>query len=1541
MRRLLDLPKWFVRTVIGTLVLVGLLFVGLTRTEYGREALKNQLAGAFNDRFMGVLKVERLTGNIAQTLYAQNVTLTAPSGEDVLRIDSLVIRPSWLYALRGSFSVTEVRAYRPEVLVISGDSASTWQAVFARRTDRPINPNLFRLSAARIRIVDGQVDVEAPARSSAPFRSLRQTRYAQINLDGNVERRGDELLFDVSSLTTQLPAFNDAISVAGQVAYTADLLSVNALRLTTQRSTLSAQGRLALGDTAAVPIPEELQLRIDALDNDLLASMWDGWPLRGPLSGVLDLTHDDALTQVNDLRLQLGTSAMRARGVVRQQGDSLRVAFSFPEQAVSPAELPSFIPQLQDASVPPLDSLAWSGDITGRLPTGWTRADGFGLEGTLDARWLANQLTITTSVSAAPDAPLATRSTVQLAGLDLSSVMARAPASRLFGTMDVATRGSTLDSLNVTGSVQLRSSRLWDYALTTLHADITSSGPSLQSYVYATTDTSGTAEAELTVDWSRARPQASGSVAVAGLDWKFIAPDAPFSSAYNADLAFNLLGNTLDNLTGTAALAVDSSTVRGADTTVVLPPHRYDLTLALPEPDIPRVQLAGEALEATVSGDLPISTVLALGQHVGRLGNAYVREAASHRYDGTLDLDPSPPTAPAPQRPAPADGALDLRVSIGDAAYLTPFLAQQNLYMEDGAFDLRVTTANGALAADLSLTSTVLARNNVATENVSAEVSLSGPADAASLEAYTLRSQLTADTLALAATRLPSPSLRLDYADARLAFDMRTDSSQRIGPVVVAGELQALFDRTRISLTDVGLTSGAYTWANPAPLEADLYADAIVARRAQLLGTQPGTDARQAIYVRGTLSEAPQDTLFVNVDDVLLRSFSEVLPIRITLGGQINGDVALTGGLAQPRMVGQLSGYKLSLDEHIIGNLDFVSRLAPGASELAIDLDITPFDVDTSQALTLFRTDEPAINEASRLYIDGTYDLTRASNTLDLDIVLDGVDLFFFELIYPNVLQAASGLAIGRGTITGTPSAPVFDASVDVPEARFSLPRFGLDYTVSGTVGVQEDGFDLTGITATDPTGGSVVLDGMLLFNDYEFFSFDLDGTISELQFMNRTERGDLPFYGQIWASGTASLTGPVFSATLRSTNATTTDESEIFIPVDQVDEDRDLSFIIFTDSLGAAPDINQLTRRRNVLARRPVGERTFADGVNMDFNIFAPPGSSINLVFDPLLGDVLRGQGTGRLQLQRTDGLFSIFGQLDIESGDYLFTAGDVFARRFLIAPGGTITWDGSPIDALINIPASFTTRASTAGLPESFAPNQIPITVELLITDRVLSPAVDLSLSLDRSNSEYLGSYQALASFLNQPERATEYATSVLLTNTFLLTTNDVSTGSALTSSGSLTFNSVSQLVTSQLNRVLSEALPNVDVNFGVSQGDRLQNLDVTGGVALFLLDERLVIRGQGVVFQNDPAVEQPLEGEVEVEVRLTPSLSFEAYVRREGDVFADELTNTRGAGFTYQTRFSTWRTLMQRIRRWFGRDDRTADTDSAAPPVVDAEL
>ncbi len=211
--------------------------------------------------------------------------------------------------------------------------------------------------------------------------------------------------------------------------------------------------------------------------------------------------------------------------------------------------------------------------------------------------------------------------------------------------------------------------------------------------------------------------------------------------------------------------------------------------------------------------------------------------------------------------------------------------------------------------------------------------------------------------------------------------------------------------------------------------------------------------------------------------------------------------------------------------------------------------------------------------------------------------------------------------------------------------------------------------------------------------------------------------------------------------------------------------------------------------------------------------------------------------------------------------------------------------------------------------------------------------SPEVALRLQTDQSDRNYTGNYEGIEAILNQPERSTDFATSVLLTNSFLLTTENVAGGASLTDSGEqLAFSSVSQLVASQLNRFLNEALPNVDFNLGL-QGESLQDPGVTAGVALYLLDERLVIRGQGV-YQNEPtAAQSGLEGEFTVEVRLNPSVSVEVFLRREGDVLAENaLTSTRGAGLSYQTQFPSWKRLFDRLFGWMKKDQPEAE------PVAD---
>jgi len=161
------------------------------------------------------------------------------------------------------------------------------------------------------------------------------------------------------------------------------------------------------------------------------------------------------------------------------------------------------------------------------------------------------------------------------------------------------------------------------------------------------------------------------------------------------------------------------------------------------------------------------------------------------------------------------------------------------------------------------------------------------------------------------------------------------------------------------------------------------------------------------------------------------------------------------------------------------------------------------------------------------------------------------------------------------------------------------------------------------------------------------------------------------------------------------------------------------------------------------------------------------------------------------------------------------------------------------------------------------------------------------------------------------------------VLLTNSFLLAPSE-SPESIRDAADELFFTSLSQLVSSRLNLFLNDALgsENVDVLFGVQQGATTNNFDLTYGVALRLLDERLVIRGEGIYQRlDDRPVSEELQGEVAVEVRLGPSVALEVFYRREGDVLLGSALSATpygayGAGVNYETDFPSWHALLRRI-------------------------
>ncbi|MEM6335299.1 MAG: translocation/assembly module TamB domain-containing protein, partial [Bacteroidota bacterium] len=720
--------------------------------------------------------------------------------------------------------------------------------------------------------------------------------------------------------------------------------------------------------------------------------------------------------------------------------------------------------------------------------------------------------------------------------------------------------------------------------------------------------------------------------------------------------------------------------------------------------------------------------------------------------------------------------------------------------------------------------------------------------------------------------------------------------------------LLLLPDRNRFYVDDASLFAAGYTWTSAEATIIDVFADAVQTPGLTLDGypsRAPTPERVQHLTLSGTLSERPADTLSAQITNVRLSEWAALKDLERPVRGIVDAQLAFTGGFNTPISVGTIRVDSLQYDRYDLGQLVVQSSYnAADAGRIRINAQL----------------DQPAPTDSARTILDnevrvaGTVRLPGLAedriSDLDLTVEAERVDPFFFDYLF-RAVSGTKGVLSGQVRMSGPFDNPAFEGAFAL-DGQFDLPAFGLQYAAEGNVDVQPDGLTLRDVQLSDGAGGTGEVDGRILFNDYRFFSFDLDGRLNELLVIDIEDAEDLLFYGRLAVSGTGTVTGPTFDALLRSSDAVTTPDSELFIPITVAEQLFDEAFITFADSTGAVPETP--APRENVLEQRPRTERSFVDGLSMNLNITAPPGSTVHLVFDPLLGDVVNAVGSGRVQFQKNRGEFATFGTFTVTSGDYLFTSQDIFARRFLLEPGGTLIWDGDPLDARLDLPASYRTRSSLAGLPVADPTQRVPLVVDMRLTNRVTAPLVDLSLRIDRDERSFIEVPAQLESLLNQSDRSAEFATSVLLTNSFLLTTNQAPDVQA--AANQILFSSVSELVASQVNRFANAAF-GLDLNFGVQQG-RQEQLDLTYGFAVRLQDERLVIRGEGIYENNVNQTDDRLLGALVVEYQLSPSVSVEVFFRREDDFLetAASLDTSYGAGLVYQTEFVSWSEFRRRL-------------------------
>ncbi len=1566
-------------------VLVGVvIFVGLTRTQVGRGTIQQQVEAVFNQRFEGRLSIGALSGTLIDDVVATNVQLRAPSGDLVATVDSIRGTPQWANLLTATFSVRSLTLFRPH-LSLHRDSTGRWNVAQAlqRKTASPEPNQPLDLSFADFEVQNGRVTTtrEGPApdvvREDWVF-DYTQSRITDISFKASAQRVGSTARLKITNASFGLPGRRLKTSLfGGRLRRTETGWSLRDFDLSLGTSHIRGQSSLQTVARGAAQNTFSLELDRSRIDHDELRRLVPRLPfaetmtVRGTVEGTPTRLRADDITVTHD------SSFATVDGTISKKSEVLTLDLDLAKSRLVPEDVREIwpgLPALPGSEIGPLDL---EGTLQGTTARPQPPQGTFDLEAQGTAQSPHGTVRGSLAVARASSAPLSYSTSFEADSLNLAPLTGQPSlSSRLNGRVEVQGSGTEIDSMQGTMDLSLSPSRIAGRPLASADGQLEMNGDSTKGTLTMRQKEGGRIFLKGSADRLGSRPAYTVVASSSDLDLASIGENLP-STTLNARLTLGASGIEWQPLTGTAVLNVDSSKVSRGDSTMVLPPHSATLRLADRDADRPRLEITGSVATVTADGSSLGPPLWSTARTWGLAFRDAVRRARNKTAPTQVQpsMYPLPQAAsvaappprtkprtslPRPQAPGPIDAEVDLRVHQPEIlnAWWSTFPEEAEGFSAEAA----LTVGADTLHSTGQVSAAYLQSGTKEVEGFEVQYEVGGRLGAPLAESMTATTTVSARRVAVGGPPLMDASASLSYGARSGTLEITADSMGIAESLRLTSELRITPTTNELRVRQVSVDVNGNTWTNPSPASVLAYANTIVVTPFVLREPHPQSPSLQRMRVGGVLSPRATDTLSVEATNVYLPPLSEGTGLPHVLGGNLNAQLRLRGGWGRPTLVGDLSVRRLSYDRRLLGDARFHAEYSADSPDLrvngSLEADVTTVDSLAGPDLVPegARTVDPnAISLSGRIRLPDWIRPARperpsvvpSGETLDLSVDVDRADLFFFRYIFEKHVSRVQGYVTGPLHIGGQFRDPLFDAEFTIENGDVRLPLFGLEYEIQGPVDVDRQGIHPREIRVSDDEGTATV-GGSILFNEYQYFSFDLSASLDGITVIDVSQSKDLPFYGRIRGSGPLRLTGPLSDATLQSNSARTTPDSELFIPVYGRTVEEDTGFIVFADSTGQTSAPQRLTRRQNILGDRPEGVPTFVEGLNLELNVIAPDESTVHLVFDPLVGDVVTMVGSGRVQLQRQEGGFSVYGNFSATSGTYLFTAGEVFVRRFSINEG-TISWDGDPTNAKLDLDAEYRTRASPSGLPgyEDYR-GRIPVTVELAISGRVTTPRVDLGLSLSRNDQRNLVGSESVDAILNQPARTTEYATSVLLTNTFLLTTESFTrqggtdtgeTDGRLTTAGNqLAFNSVSQLVSSQLNRYLGKALPNVDVNFGV-QGENPNNLDLIYGVALRLLNERLIIRGEGLYTgdtQDTERAEGP-QGEFVVEVRLSSSVSAKVFYRRSGDELTQNraLTSSRGAGLSYKTNFPTWGGLFDRLFGWMFPSDSAPDEDPGTDP------
>ena len=540
----------------------------------------------------------------------------------------------------------------------------------------------------------------------------------------------------------------------------------------------------------------------------------------------------------------------------------------------------------------------------------------------------------------------------------------------------------------------------------------------------------------------------------------------------------------------------------------------------------------------------------------------------------------------------------------------------------------------------------------------------------------------------------------------------------------------------------------------------------------------------------------------------------------------------------------------------------------------------------------------------------GELDFTPKNPTLDIVMDFEEFKLDAFSPLGEDVFTNIRGFVYGNLNLTGLIENPTMTGDLFLDKAGLYFPYLNVDYDMEGTsvITLKDQTFTFEDVTINDTnynTKGK--LSGTLNHKNFEKWALDLNINTKKLLVLNTEEEENSIYYGTGYLEGNASIKGP-------------TDK----LVIDFVGKTKKGTYFVIPISDVKTVETSELIRFINVnnfedndrVRQEFISEKL--KGLSLNFNLEVTKDAVIEIVLDKATGSYLKGSGIGNLQIELdTKDKFNMYGNFIVDNGIYNFKYGGFINKPFTVTKGGSISWNGNPFTADLNIEAVYRVSANPTALLENVSTSRkIPIDLITRFSGELFNSQREFDIEIPNSSST-VASELAFKLNDNDKNNKTIQFISLLVSGSFY-NDSDLSANS-----NSAIYGTGFDMLSNAFDNIFNQGNNRFKIKpvYTVGEKNTTTSVTINDEVAIALdyqVNDRIIINGN-VGMAIGSTDQSSVIGEVNVDYLLNEegTFLFSAFNRQNEIQYTDDEEGyTQGIGLKYQIDFDNAKELLQKI-------------------------